>query len=117
MGSIVNKTSGDISGNMQSDVEPLRRLWLEVAHIALCDAAAEVSKARRFGNGEAEISAQMYYFRRKHWQEVCEMAGISYRPDRIEEFLRSDDIGKHAQKTRANVWRRMGWAEMEDTHD
>lgn len=97
--------SHDTTGNMDVEAQICRRLWVAVACAAITDAAAEVAKARIGDKRYLAIAQAMYYFRGRDWREVCEMAGMTIRPDHVERFLRSDLIAQNSSSIKANIER------------
>lgn len=80
------------------EAEACRRLWVNVAAAAIGDAAKNVVLARRDGDEEAVIAREMRYFRSRSYRQVCELAGLSCRPDHIERMLRSDKVAASLKK-------------------
>lgn len=76
--------------DLRHEAEACRRLWLAVAEKAVVEACAAI--VRRSGALDDAVAREMRYFHSKGWREVCEYAGISYRPDHIERFLKSPDV-------------------------
>ena len=89
------------------EAEACRRLWLAVAEKAVVEACTAI--VRRKEPLEAAVAKEMRYFRSRSWRLVCEYAGISYRPDHIERFLKSPYI----RTTSAEMRRAMGIMERE----
>ncbi|MFC0281803.1 hypothetical protein ACFOHK_08330 [Falsigemmobacter intermedius] len=80
-----------------------RQLWRAVAAHALADAAGEIARAKP-ERREVVTLAQLSYFRRADWHEVCNLAGVVPSIDRIEAFLRSDLIST----SRSKIYRNLG---------
>lgn len=68
-----------------------RSLWQAVAVAAITDAAKDILQADKRMR-DTFRKRTIRYFRSKDWQEVCTLSGISYKPDRIEEYLLSDRL-------------------------
>lgn len=81
------------------DADACRHLWLAVASIAIMDACNAILD-RKSVTLEAAVSAQMRYFNSRRWREICLLAGVSYRPDRIERFLKSPYIRSTSSEVR-----------------
>ena len=75
------------------DAEACRRLWLSVACLAAADAAKAVvnrDKQKPPLSLEAAVNIEMRYFTGASWRKVCELAGITHRPEAIRDMLMSD---------------------------
>lgn len=81
------------------EIEGMRNLWQSVAVMALKDHHRRISAARRGHSAvidsirhivcsEArEIEQARMYFNSSDWREVCDLAGIGYRPDQALAFV------------------------------
>lgn len=82
--------------DLAHEAEACRRLWVAVAAAAVGDAAKNVVQA---GKDRSEaVEREMRYFRSRSWREVCTLAGISYRPDHIEQMLLSPKAADSLKK-------------------
>lgn len=89
---------------MSHVVRSHRALWQSVMMAAIMDATkAMKSRALICGHSRA-VAIEMIYFHSADWSLLCEMAGMSGKPDEIEAFLRSD----LATKTQAQIYRSFG---------
>ena len=81
------------------EIEGMRNLWQSVGVLALKDHHRRISAARRGHSAvidsvrhivcsEArEIEQARMYFNSGDWREVCDLAGIGYRPDQAMAFV------------------------------
>lgn len=81
------------------EIEGMRNLWQSVAVTALKDHHRKITAARRGSTvsldnvrtilrGEAgEIAQARMYLNSSDWREVCDLAGIGYRPDMAMAFV------------------------------
>lgn len=89
---------------MSHVVRSHRALWQSVMMAAIMDATKTIkSRALICGHSRA-VAIEMIYFHSADWSLLCEMAGMSSKPDEIEAFLRSD----LATKTQAQIYRSFG---------
>lgn len=93
--------------DLTHDADACRRLWLAVASSAVV--AACVAIVKRKCPLEDAVAKEMPYFRSRSWRMVCGYAGISYAPDRVEQFLKSP----YTRTTSAEMRRAMGVMERE----
>lgn len=84
--------------DLAHEAEACRQLWLAVAERAIVDSACAI--VRRHAELDAAVSKEMGYFRSRSWREVCQYAGISFRPDHIERFFRSEHVRSNAARMR-----------------
>lgn len=68
-----------------------RRLWREVAARSITDVAIELCG---LGGDRRERAIQLSekYFRGRDFKLICDLAGVSFKPDAVVSYLRSDQI-------------------------
>lgn len=67
-------------------------LWRSVAAIAIADAGRAILDRDHGVKLEKAVECQMRYFRGRNWKDICELAGISYKPDAVQKYLSSDMV-------------------------
>lgn len=74
-----------------------RRLWREVAARAVTDVAIELCSVGDYRR-ERMIQLAEKYFKGRDFALICDLAGLSYKPEAVVNYLRSEKIRDNRQK-------------------